>query len=222
MTSAACGCSSVAEQLPESCSSRPCISPTNLGDDRQILLNSRLLAASSDGDLAGIRKALSAGADIETRKPMMIRPRSAPPQEPADDPIDLPAVLGPGDSFTTPSGRHHALITSGSGLTPLMRAAKDGHAKALVLLLEKRAVPYSKDEDGMTALHFAAMAGCQQSCEVLLRSGANAAAVDDCSRDAYASLPSECVASRLEQSEWAALLKPSHRPKSGMKQLHDR
>ena len=45
------------------------------------------------------------------------------------------------------------------GMTPLMRAAHNGHQKAVLLLLELGASPHEQEEDGLTALHFAALAG---------------------------------------------------------------
>mmetsp|Transcript_53567 Transcript_53567/g.120790 ORF Transcript_53567/g.120790 Transcript_53567/m.120790 type:complete len:219 (+) Transcript_53567:52-708(+) len=207
-----CNCdSAVVDKLPESCSARPCCGPTSPGADKQVILNSRLLAASTDGDLAAIRKAIGAGADIETRKPMVIRPRCMKvPQEAADDPMDLPAVLGLGQQgpLKGPGSSRLVHLPPDSGLTPLMRAAKEGRPKAVSLLLQLRAAPHARDEDGMTALHFAAAAACQESCEVLLKAGANPAQMDDGKRDAYASLPIETLATRKEQVEWKALLRP--------------
>mmetsp|Transcript_52521 Transcript_52521/g.163034 ORF Transcript_52521/g.163034 Transcript_52521/m.163034 type:complete len:222 (+) Transcript_52521:77-742(+) len=209
----ACGAAScadaVASQLPESCDAQQCCLPASPGADEHVILNSRLLAASSDGDLMGIRRALGSGADIETRRPMVIRPRCMKvPDEAADDPTDLPLVLGLGQqvSNTKRTSRGKVVLPANSGLTPLMRAAKEGHAKAVLLLLEMRAAPHAKDEDGMTALHFAAAAGCRESCEALLRAGADPHKLDDCKRDAYASLPRDCTATRREQVEWRALL----------------
>uniref|UniRef100_A0A7R9ZXC1 Uncharacterized protein n=1 Tax=Pyrodinium bahamense TaxID=73915 RepID=A0A7R9ZXC1_9DINO len=199
----------VVDQLPEGCSARPCCGPASPGADKQVILNSRLLAASTDGDLAGIRKAIGSGADIETRKPMVIRPRCMKvPQEAADDPLDLPAVLGLGQEnpLRHGSGRK-VILPPDAGLTPLMRAAKEGRAKAVALLLQLRAAPHAKDEDGMTALHFAAAAGCRETCEVLLRAGANPLQLDDGKRDAYASLPQDSIVSRKDQAEWKAILR---------------
>merc|ERR1712137_81439 len=40
-----------------------------------IVSNYRLLNASSDGDLQGIQEALMAGADLETRRPLVVKVR---------------------------------------------------------------------------------------------------------------------------------------------------
>merc|ERR550532_3214317 len=130
------------------------------------------------------------------------------PQEAADDPLDMPAVLGLGQPGpVSGSTNRKVLLPPDSGLTPLMRAAKEGRSKAAALLLQLRAMPHARDEDGMTPLHFAAAAGCRDTCEVLLRAGANPLQRDDSRCDAYASLPREAVATRKEQAEWIALLR---------------
>merc|ERR1712046_436300 len=53
------------------------------------------------------------------------------------------------------------LGSNSASLTPLMHAAREGHAKALVLLLDAGAVPGMKDSEGMQALHYAASSGSQ-------------------------------------------------------------
>mmetsp|Transcript_11265 Transcript_11265/g.25638 ORF Transcript_11265/g.25638 Transcript_11265/m.25638 type:complete len:203 (-) Transcript_11265:173-781(-) len=199
----------MADNLPDGCEARPCLGVKSPADDR-VILNSRLLAASTDGDLQGIRRAIGSGADIETRKPMVIRPRCMKvPEEAADDPDDLPPVLGLGQDCA-PSKHilnQKVLVAPNTGLTPLMRAAKEGRAKAVALLLDLGAAPHSKDEDGMTALHFAAAAACHESCEALLRAGADPLKLDDSKKDAYASLPPESIATRRDQAEWKSLLR---------------
>merc|ERR1719507_825211 len=62
--------------LPQRCSweNHRCFSDScssaRLSCDRSMESNQRLLLASSNGDLAGIREALVSGADIETRRPL--------------------------------------------------------------------------------------------------------------------------------------------------------
>merc|ERR1712194_574736 len=101
------------------------------------------------------------------------------------------------------------------GLTPLMRAAQEGQAKAVVLLLEKRATPHAQDEDGMTPLHFAALAGCQESCAALLLAGANAGVVDDDMRSSLACVPAEYKCTRKEREAWEKLLALPSKDKNG-------
>ncbi|CAK0838922.1 unnamed protein product, partial [Prorocentrum cordatum] len=80
-----------AQRLPDGCDARPCLGPESPGSDEQVLMNSALLKASSEGNVAGIQRALAGGADLETRRPMVIRPRCMKvPDETGDDPVDLP------------------------------------------------------------------------------------------------------------------------------------
>merc|ERR1719464_49017 len=120
------------------------------------------------------------------------------PLEAADDPIDLPAVLGLGDPSTlnNPAASKKVKIPTDPGLTPLMRAAKEGHVKAINLLLEFRAAVHVRDGDGMTPLHFAAAAGCRDSCEALLKAGANPCTLDESKSIPFDSLPKECLITR--------------------------
>ncbi|CAK0838925.1 unnamed protein product, partial [Prorocentrum cordatum] len=196
-----------AQRLPDGCDARPCLGPESPGSDEQVLMNSALLKASSEGNVAGIQRALAGGADLETRRPMVIRPRCMKvPDETGDDPVDLPKVLGLGDHGAKAKGK--VRVSASAGLTPLMRSAKEGHAKAVALLLQKRANVDAKDEDGMTPLHFAACGGCRDSCEALLQAGADARLRDDDSHDAFDRLPPECVRGRKEREAWLRLLRP--------------
>merc|ERR1719476_779029 len=95
----------------------------------------------------------------------------------------------------------------GSGLTPLMRAAKDGHSNAVRFLLEANAAVSAEDEDGMQPIHFAAAAGCRESCETLLAARANPSCLDDFGRDALACLPHHCTVNRATMRDWEELLR---------------
>uniref|UniRef100_A0A7S0FY29 Uncharacterized protein n=1 Tax=Pyrodinium bahamense TaxID=73915 RepID=A0A7S0FY29_9DINO len=190
----------------------------------QMLLNFKLLFASADGDLGGIREALVSGADIETRRPLTLLPRSALGEEPLtdsmEDPVDFEEVLVLGDhgvfqsqgeviSLGPPKQPQAGASGAGEALTPLMRAAKEGRAKAVALLLDSGATPHAQAEDGMTPLHFAAAAGCRESCQALLRAGANRWVLDAYERDAFACLPQHWVSTREGQAAWLALLRPA-------------
>jgi len=60
----------------------------------------------------------------------------------------------------------------------------------------------------MTPLHFAAEAGCWDSCWLLLAAGACSAAVDDSGRVARDAVPEEFTKTREEQRKWDELLRP--------------
>mmetsp|Transcript_75029 Transcript_75029/g.232062 ORF Transcript_75029/g.232062 Transcript_75029/m.232062 type:complete len:131 (+) Transcript_75029:550-942(+) len=90
-----------------------------------------------------------------------------------------------------------------------MLAAREGRAKAVALLLDLGATPHAQAEDGMTPLHFAASAGCRDSCRALLRAGANRWVLDGRERDAYACLPRHFVSTREGEAAWSSLLRPT-------------
>mmetsp|Transcript_49152 Transcript_49152/g.157153 ORF Transcript_49152/g.157153 Transcript_49152/m.157153 type:complete len:109 (+) Transcript_49152:1-327(+) len=89
-----------------------------------------------------------------------------------------------------------------------MRAAQASEPDAVALLLASRASPHTKDEDGMTPLHFAAAAGCKESCKHLLAAGARRSVQDDNMRPALACVPAEALLAPKERAEWAELLGP--------------
>ena len=66
-------------------------------------------------------------------------------------------------------------------MTPLMHAAMEGSLEAACVLLQHGADTEARDDEGWTALHYAAQAGYPLLVEVLLRAGANP--------DVYAHLP---------------------------------
>jgi len=132
------------------------------------LTNHKLLKAARDGDTEGIMKMLGKGAYIETRRPFVMTPESV-------------------------STSDSAIVTRGTGMTPLMYAAQGGYEQACSLLLEKGACANSQDEDGTRPLHFAASSGNKrgtgdcaggnprslEACKSLLAGGAEPDARDD-------------------------------------------
>merc|ERR1712046_13322 len=88
------------------------------------------------------------------------------------------------------------------GLTPLMHSAKGGYTKAVEFLLTKRAHIDSVDEDGMTALHFAASAGEREVCDILIKCGADKELRDDEDVTAQEMIPLIHLQNRAERDIW--------------------
>lgn len=154
------------------------------------MINHQLLVASRNGDVPGILQALSSGAEIESRRPLVVR--LSPSHGAWDDPnpnVEVAAAPRP-------------------GLTALMRAATEGHPRAVSVLLAHGASVHSCDEDLMTPLHFAAEAGCRDCCRLLLAAGACSASLDDSGRTAREAVPEEFTKTREEQRAWDELLRP--------------
>lgn len=198
-----------------------CPEEDQLRGDDQTMLDYQLLSAAADGNMTGIVDALESGANIEARRPLVFR--ATKPSEPADDEEDFQEVLvlegqgvfqsrgfgyadKPAAGDKSQGGSKQDDLQS-SGLTPLMRAAKEGRVQAIALLLDKKAYPNSRDEDGQTPLFFAAAAGCRASCATLLRAGADRSAVDNAQKDAFAHVPREFLRSTKERGEWISLLR---------------
>mmetsp|Transcript_74654 Transcript_74654/g.206758 ORF Transcript_74654/g.206758 Transcript_74654/m.206758 type:complete len:198 (+) Transcript_74654:43-636(+) len=99
--------------------------------------NAKLLRGARDGDPGAVRQALDVGANTETRQPL----RGALGSPTAGE--DTPRLPG----------------RVATGLTPLMHAARGGHLTCVMALLDARAAVDAEDEEGLTALHYAAAAG---------------------------------------------------------------
>jgi len=172
--------------------------------DEGTIADWNLLRASGDGDAAAIKHALKLGADIETRGEGYMRPRSQkdialPDQDDAENAADE---------------------SRGTGLTPLMLAAKEGRIAAVQALLEACASPLAQDQDGMRPLHFAASSGCRECCLALLAAGADPTDLDDFGRDALGCVPAAITCTRTGLQEWEALLQKVGSMQSGEKDAH--
>jgi len=201
-------CNAIAEDC-----ALPILGPM-MGDvDDEIVANSKLLNASADGNLVTMAQALEDGADVNTRMPLRIRISEFDDLDPPSsvqnpslnwDGPDVPQVaslkIEEEPDWWDPLASHSA------SLTPLMHAAKEGHAKAVVLLLSARAIPKIKDSEGMQALHYAASSGSQDACRVLLDARANPLSKDENEHDAFDCVPADSLLTRKEQLEWQVLL----------------
>lgn len=195
------------QAIAEDCA-MPILGPMADVDD-DVVANSKLLNASAEGNLAIMQQALEDGADVNTRMPLRIRISEF------DNLDNLDPGLGWG-GFDTQAGSlkieeepdwYDPLGSSSASLTPLMHAAREGHAKALVLLLTRRALPGAKDSEGMQALHYAASSGSQEACRVLLDARANPLAKDENEHDPFDFVPADSMFTRKEQLEWQVLLR---------------
>jgi len=168
-------------------------------------VNCMLLRASNNCDLEGIRQAMGEGANVDTRLPAFVR-------------IGL---IGPGyfdflDNDprwkVSPLGEHdqtdwEPLDPMALSLTPLMHAAKEGHAEALDVLLCHHAQVNLQEADGMSALHFAAISASVDCFRILHGAGANPVAKDHFGRDALQLAPLAQIAASPSKQEWMQLFK---------------
>eukprot|EP00928_Gymnodinium_smaydae_P000480 TRINITY_DN10184_c0_g1_i1.p1 TRINITY_DN10184_c0_g1~~TRINITY_DN10184_c0_g1_i1.p1 ORF type:complete len:324 (+),score=66.24 TRINITY_DN10184_c0_g1_i1:101-973(+) len=156
--------------------------------DSKGMTNQKLLAASRDNDLDGVKSAIGQGAYLETRRPFVMRPKP-------------PAMAS--DSY---HGKKRK--TPKEGLTPLMYSAQNGSVEAATLLLEARAQVRARDEDGLEALHFAARAGALEVAKLLIAKGADRDAADDDGRRAVDHIVEEALEERGQRQAWQEILGP--------------
>lgn len=180
-------CAHQAHKLPVAC--------MNQSWDKVTIAEWQLIRAASEGDVKEIHDALVAGAEVETRGDGLLRPKS-----------NCTGVTGAPDGCVNEEDQQL------QGLTPLMRAAKEGHLNAVALLLHFRASVNARDEDGMEPLHFAASAGSPEVCTALVAARADPTVTDEYGRDAFSLLPTDCVESHVGLQQWQALLQSRCEP----------
>lgn len=146
-----------------------------------------LLRASKEGDISGVKEALEAGADIDTRLPTWIC-------------INSELETDSGDRALEPEQ------SASSSFTPLMNASSEGHIEVLQMLLSCQADLELCDSEGMRALHLAAQAASVGCFRALLEAGADPLATDDLGRDALQYLPLKLICQSEEKQEWLTLL----------------
>jgi len=169
----------------------PCLAAVTLSAPEYTLgpygeANCCLLRASKDGDIVGIKQALEAGADINTRLPVRMR-------------------LDVREDWL----QEELMKLKGGSLTPLMHASREGHAEAVRLLLGRGANPDLQEVDGMQALHLAAQSAAAECFRALLAAGANPLAKDYFGRDALQCVPLVSISRSSGRREWLTLLKES-------------
>jgi hypothetical protein len=163
-----------------------------------------LLRASQQGDLEGIREAMLAGAQINTRLPMWLRGGSSPEDTEEDDFFSREDTFA--ETIET-MGSENSLPMRGLTLTPLMYASYEGHVEAVKFLVSLRAQLDLCDTDGMQAIHLAAQGASAECCRVLLEAGANPAEKDEFGRDALQCVPFDQLSCHSSKREWTALLR---------------
>lgn len=152
---------------------RPPLNPSTLAKTQAILADagpdtpdgeySPLMFAAGDGDIASVRLLLSRGAKTEHRDHNKDRPLLWAAQDGRLETVRLLLDAGsPPDSFDDPYG-----------VTPMMKAARYGHAATVCLLLSRGARVGLLDQSNSTALHEAVLGGNPAVVELLLKAGAD-------------------------------------------------
>jgi hypothetical protein len=168
-------------------------------DSKQIA-NCRLVQAADDGDVKKIQEALDEGACIETVQNIKLRP-----QEKYNDMVQ--SWDEDEDSGGWISKEQQAMRKNRRpAMTPLMLAAKGGHALAVERLLDARAVASACESDGTTPMHFAASAGSEECCTLLIIANADPNVKDDFGRIPFAYLTPSCIYNQTERTKWKTLL----------------
>mmetsp|Transcript_35273 Transcript_35273/g.64524 ORF Transcript_35273/g.64524 Transcript_35273/m.64524 type:complete len:244 (-) Transcript_35273:88-819(-) len=161
--------------------------PSAPGGGRGTKSNQLLLVASEKGDVEGILNALAEGAKVNTRRAHIM-------------------VVAATDAAEAVQAANSNNAPRGVGMTALMRAAYNSHVEAVSVLLEFKASPMYQDEDGLTALHFAAMAGSKDCCRLLKAAGGKCDEVDDSGRLPRDVVAEDAISTREDVAAWNKLL----------------
>jgi len=161
-----------------------------------VIASVTLIHAADAGDAEKAERSLQDGAYIETRHPILMVPDNHfMGRSPHKDPYIEEIVS---DTMLRKKQRE-------MGLTPLMRAAKEGHIAVVALLLERRANAAARDEDNMQPLHFACAAGSLECCALLLASKAHPQEQDDEGRTPIDLLAKDIWADRKAVAKWQVM-----------------
>eukprot|EP00428_Durinskia_dybowskii_P023084 CAMPEP_0170245604 /NCGR_PEP_ID=MMETSP0116_2-20130129/22587_1 /TAXON_ID=400756 /ORGANISM="Durinskia baltica, Strain CSIRO CS-38" /LENGTH=231 /DNA_ID=CAMNT_0010496477 /DNA_START=76 /DNA_END=771 /DNA_ORIENTATION=+ len=118
-----------------------------------VLLNHELLQHARQGNVKGVGQALERGAWTETRRPLVMKPQK-------------PESAGE-------KGAKPTLEQPDVGMTALMFSSQAGSSECVRRLLWAGAEVNAVEEDGWSALHFAAKEGHYEVCAALLQGRAN-------------------------------------------------
>jgi len=117
--------------------------------------------------------------------------------DPSNPPADMPLPTKLIEALQSEA----VALTSLEGWQPLHHAVATGRKKAVLFLLEAKAVPSAADVQGMTPLHLAALLGHSFVVESLLNNKADASALDVKGRPPIALLHAEALRYAFEAEE---------------------
>eukprot|EP00929_Paragymnodinium_shiwhaense_P071656 TRINITY_DN36407_c0_g1_i1.p1 TRINITY_DN36407_c0_g1~~TRINITY_DN36407_c0_g1_i1.p1 ORF type:complete len:217 (+),score=25.25 TRINITY_DN36407_c0_g1_i1:306-956(+) len=148
--------------------------------------NALLVQAARDGNVKLLTRAVHEGARVNTRcrgARLMVQQQE-----------------------TCSEHQHEPRHSKGLKLTPLMYAAVGGHLECVRVLLDRRADVTKQDDDGMTALHFAASAGCLEVADAIVCGGGRPSSVDDYGCGLLEHLAADAKENPRELARWLALM----------------
>lgn len=131
--------------------------------DKTVAIN--IFEASATGKINNIIRLLA-------RNPLLVSAYA----EDGYQPLGLACFFGHIDSaeYLVKAGAPvNALSRNGLGAAPIQSAAAGGHRKIVKMLLEHRADPNIREQDGYTPLHTAAQNGDEEMIRILLYGGAD-------------------------------------------------
>eukprot|EP00440_Ansanella_granifera_P070818 gb/GFBE01076857.1/.p1 GENE.gb/GFBE01076857.1/~~gb/GFBE01076857.1/.p1 ORF type:complete len:211 (+),score=61.01 gb/GFBE01076857.1/:1-633(+) len=158
---------------------KQCIQELPMGKPEEPSADQLLLAACRDGDASSVEALLVGGADINARQPLKL--------------VTL-------DRYQ--SGQP----VRNCGMTPLMLAARNGHARCIAVLLKNGPRVNDIDEEGVTALHLACASGDLDCVKLLLDAGARANALNEDGESVLDYLPAEVNENKELLNQFKALL----------------
>lgn len=159
---ASVGCAALEE------ATKSAIASANRGGTRisdEVLLNHELLQHARQGNVKGLSAALDKGAWTETRRPLVMKPQK-------------PEVVGGKNPADGGDGKQDKGEQVEVGMTALMFSAQSGSAECVRRLLWASAEVNAVEEDGWSALHFAAKETNLEVCKALLQSRADGSIVN--------------------------------------------
>lgn len=173
----------------------------------------RLFEACRSGDVANVRAAINAGADVNARYPRRRTQNTAgaTPLMVAARGNSLAVVellIESGASVNASDDEHrYTLQSSNKGKTALMAAAKTNEPRVVETLIEHRAEVNAGTANGWTALHSAARFNDAEMVKTLLEAGADASRVGGYRRKTAADLARNRDSDVIRKSQLYSKLK---------------